>query len=255
MAKSWLEAQAKEKAFWTRIYVEKKADIRSYMPIDSEVAVDFMTKTLYRHHMNVRTLDGKTVADIGCGPYGILFGLQRSNHVFVEPPTMIGVDPLMDFYMSSVGLLHREDNLELHQAQAEALPIADASCDYVFCVNALDHMEHPARSVAELHRIVKPGGLCAVSLHTVTRPFSPVHRALKYVDSNHPHHFTVRRVRALLAQHFDDAEVTYIASITEDQPEFALKYALRSTNKPLAVLRWLSTFVLQSVYLNCRKRV
>ena len=253
MAKSWMEAQAKEKAFWTRIYVEKQPDIRSYTPIDSEIAVDFTIKTLRRHRMDLRALDGKTVADIGCGPYGILFGIQRSSRVFVEPPALIGVDPLMEFYLSSIGLLRREGNLELHQAQAEALPIADSSCDYVFCVNALDHMEHPARSAAELHRILKPGGLCGVSLHTVTRPFNPVHRWLKYVDSNNPHHFTVARVRALLAQQFDDVEVTCVLSMIEDQPEFALRSVLRSANRPMAVLRWLSTFVLQSVYFNCRK--
>jgi len=40
----------------------------------------------------------------------------------------------------------------------------------------------------------------------------------------------------------------------EDQPEFALSSALRSTNRPMAVLRWLSTFVLQSVYFNCKRR-
>src|SRR5262249_24510505 len=68
MAKNWMEAQAKEKAFWTRIYVEKQPDIRSYTPIDSEIAIDFMIKTLRRHRVDVRALDGKTVADIGCGP-------------------------------------------------------------------------------------------------------------------------------------------------------------------------------------------
>ena len=252
MAKNWTEAQAKEKAFWTRIYVEKQADIRSYMPIDDAIALDFTQKTLRRHRLEVEAFDGKTVADIGCGPYGILYGLQHAR--FARPPSLIGVDPLMDFYVSSIGLLRPGAGLALHQAQAEALPLTDASCDFVFCVNALDHMERPALAAAELRRIVKPGGLCGVSLHTVTRPFNPVHRVLKYVDSNHPHHFTVRRVRAMLAEQFDDVELTYVASMLEDQPEFALSSALRSTNRPMAVLRWLSTFVLQSVYFNCKRR-
>ncbi|HMG22716.1 MAG TPA: methyltransferase domain-containing protein [Kofleriaceae bacterium] len=254
MAKNWTEAQAKERAFWTRIYVDKQVDIQSYMPIDSAIAIDFMTKTLRRHRVELRALDGAVVADIGCGPYGILYGLQRSRHAFARPPALIGVDPLMDFYVSSVGLLRPGGELQLHEARAEALPIGDASCDYVFCVNALDHMEQPARSAGELHRILKPGGLCGVSLHTITRPFTPVRRWLKYIDSNHPHHFTVARVRAMLTEQFDDVEVTYVAPMLEDQPEFALRHAVRSPNKPMAVMRWLSTFVLQSVYLNCRKR-
>src|SRR6185295_18455977 len=102
MAKNWAEAQAKEKAFWTRIYVEKQADIRSYMPIDDAIAIDFTGKTLRRHRLDVEAFDGKTVADIGCGPYGILYGVQQSSARFARPPSLIGVDPLMEFYVSSI---------------------------------------------------------------------------------------------------------------------------------------------------------
>jgi ubiquinone/menaquinone biosynthesis C-methylase UbiE len=254
MARSWTEAQERERAFWARIYVERQPDIQTYMPVRPEVAIDFTALTLGRHRLELAALDGKTIADIGCGPYGILYGILHAPRPFAHPPVLIGVDPLIDFYVSDIGMLRPGDQLQLHQAQAENLPIADDSCDFVFCVNALDHMEHPARCVDELHRIMKPGGVCGISLHTVTRPFSPAHRLLKYVDSNHPHHFTLGRVRALLAKRFARVEVTYIASVLEDQPEFALSSVLRSPNKPLAVLRWLSTFVLQTVYFTCEKR-
>jgi SAM-dependent methyltransferase len=255
MARNWTEAQERERAFWERIYVEKRDDIRSYQPIDRDIAIDFTTKTFRRHHLSLSAVDGKTVADIGCGPYGVLYGILQSRSQFARPPVLIGVDPLMEFYITKIGLLRREDDVELHQGRAEALPIADASCDFVFCVNALDHVDDPVRSIEDLHRITRPGGLCAVSLHTVTRLFSPVHPILKYVDSNHPHHFTVERIRKLLAFRFAKVEVSHIATMTQDQPEFAFKYILRSPNKPVAFLRWISTFVLQSVYFNCVKFV
>jgi ubiquinone/menaquinone biosynthesis C-methylase UbiE len=156
----------------------------------------------------------------------------------------------MDFYISQIGLLTREQ-MELHQGQAESIPLPDSSCNYVFCVNALDHVERPEPAAKELARITK--GLCLVSLHTVKPLFGPVHPVLKYVDSNHPHHFTLERVQRILAAHFDAVRVTHIATMTDDQPEFALKYFWRAKNKPTALLRWMSTLVLQSVYFNCEK--
>jgi hypothetical protein len=92
-------------------------------------------------------------------------------------------------------------------------------------------MERPAHAAAELRRIVKPGGMCGVSLHGDAR--SARHRVLN-TRHNHPHHHGAPRPRALLAEQFDDVELTYVASMLEDQPEFALSSALRSTNRPMA---------------------
>jgi ubiquinone/menaquinone biosynthesis C-methylase UbiE len=257
MAKDWPEAQQKEQEFWTRwaanVVGETPGKTEKAPPIATDRAVDFARTTLARHHLTFKALDGKTVADIGCGPYGIIHGILNSGEAFAKRPILIGVDPLMDMYESKIGILRRQENVQLHAAKGESLPLADASADYVFCVNALDHVEAPESVVKELHRIVKPGGLCGVSLHTVTTPFSPVRRFLRYVDTNHPHHLTVEFVRRLLAKYFDRVEITHIANLTEDAPSFAFKYLFSAPNKPLALMRWMSTFILQSACFNCWK--
>ncbi len=254
MAKDWNEAQTKERDFWKNIYVEKVNDIKSYTPISKEASIAFSRKTLNRHQLDFQDLSGKVVADIGCGPYGIILGIDnQSEDSFKDKPLLVGVDPLMDFYISDIGLLKNKDNIQLHNAQGESIPIDNSSCDYVFCVNVIDHVQNPEDCVAELYRITKSGGMCGVSLHMVTPLFSPFTSILKYVDANHPHHFTFKKADNLLSNYFEKVSVSYMATMLEDQPEFAFENIFKLPNKVRAIKRWSSTFILRSAYFNCWK--
>ncbi len=50
------------------------------------------------------------------------------------------------------------DNVKLKQAELSAVPLADATCDVAFCILALGYTENPAAVVAEMRRLLKPGG-------------------------------------------------------------------------------------------------
>lgn len=71
MAKNWAEAQQNEQSFWLRWAGQSQPDETPKPPITVERAVDFARVTLERFGVSFRALDGKTVADIGCGPYGV----------------------------------------------------------------------------------------------------------------------------------------------------------------------------------------
>jgi Methylase involved in ubiquinone/menaquinone biosynthesis len=247
MAKDWPEAQQKEQAFWSR-WADNSPQL-----VSSEHAVERSLKSLDRIGLALQDLNGKTVAEIGCGPYGVLLGILKLSESFASPPVLIGIDPLMDFYRSKIGLLDGQDGLQLYNAKAEDLPLPEACCDFVFCFNALDHVEAPAQVVQELHRITRPGGRCAVALHAVTPCFAPVRRWLRYIDTNHPHHLTAGEVYRLLDRNFDRVERTRTITLTEDHPSFGFRSLFSASDKKMALLRWGSTFVLQTVCFSCRK--
>lgn len=46
----------------------------------------------------------------------------------------------------------------------ECLPLPDACLDAVECPAVLEHVRHPQRAVAEIHRALKPGGLVYVAV-------------------------------------------------------------------------------------------
>jgi SAM-dependent methyltransferase len=46
---------------------------------------------------------------------------------------------------------------------AYALPYADGSVDSILCWAVIEHLEFPERAVAEMHRVLKPGGLALLN--------------------------------------------------------------------------------------------
>jgi SAM-dependent methyltransferase len=104
----------------------------------------------YRHLDDIRALvpmDASTrVLDVGCGITGVLH--------FV-PGRRVGVDPLAERYKT---VYTYPPEIEIRKAYAESLPFEDASFDVVFSSNMIDHVEDPVRMVAEVQRVLRPGG-------------------------------------------------------------------------------------------------
>lgn len=91
-----------------------------------------------------------TVVDVGCGerPYEPLFEGRAARYVGVDITSGPNVDVV---------------------APAEELPFQSESFDCVVCSQMLEHAEDPARVLAELHRVLRPGGVAFVSTHGVIR--------------------------------------------------------------------------------------
>lgn len=58
------------------------------------------------------------------------------------------------------------------QATGEALPFADASVDALFTVATLEHIPHPARALAEIDRVLRPGGRALLYPAWYVRPWA-----------------------------------------------------------------------------------
>ncbi|NIV36293.1 MAG: methyltransferase domain-containing protein [Anaerolineae bacterium] len=54
-------------------------------------------------------------------------------------------------------------NVETHIADAYHLPLDDASVDRAFLVSVLPEITDRARALAELHRVIEPGGLLSIT--------------------------------------------------------------------------------------------
>jgi len=97
------------------------------------------------------------VLEVGSGAHGLIFFFGSSRGV--------GVDPLAAHYrLLFAGWQGRAPTLA---AVGEALPFPSGAFDVVLCDNVIDHAERPAAIVAELARVLAPGGLLyfAVNVH------------------------------------------------------------------------------------------
>jgi ubiquinone/menaquinone biosynthesis C-methylase UbiE len=92
---------------------------------------------------------GKRILDLGCGPRGSLEWAHNAAE-------RVGLDPLVPAY--------RKLGIDRHQmtyvhAPAEKIPFPDAYFDVVCSFNSLDHVDDLMQTIAEIKRVVRPGGL------------------------------------------------------------------------------------------------
>lgn len=253
MALSWKYAQKSEKAFYDRIYKKGKYDINSYRPVTNEECVTFSKKTIERFGYTFNKLKGKVLADVGCGPYGIVRGIvlyAGTNKSL--PERMYAIDSLMETY-KKYGLLKNNDVTELINSKAESIPLDAQSCDYVFCTNAIDHVDKPESVIKEAKRICSQEGTFCMSLHVVNTPFGWMCPFLFLVDKNHPHHFRKNTILKLARKYFTRVTVCNRVSVLEDQPEFKFTNIFKAKHKLRAIKRWVSTLIFSSIYMKCEK--
>lgn len=100
---------------------------------------------------NDEFLQGKVVADFGCGPRGSLAWTDM-------PQTKIGIDVLATKYLEEFGEEMISHNMIYVVSTEEKIPVPSGYVDYLFTLNALDYVLDLDKMIKELLRILKPGG-------------------------------------------------------------------------------------------------
>jgi SAM-dependent methyltransferase len=145
-------AQAVEhRASWGRslrlfrvFLVEQSDPDRFYSALASDSAV---------HVDSYRALAGATLLDVGGGPGFFARAFEDRGAVYFA----------VDADAGEMRLHGRQPGPRTVQASGEALPFGDDSFDVVYSSNVLEHVVDPWRLADEMVRVVKPGGIVAVS--------------------------------------------------------------------------------------------
>ena len=93
-------------------------------------------------------LQGKVVADFGCGPRGSLCWAEIANE-------RIGIDLLVEGY-KRFGISHH--NMRYVQSTETNIPLPSACIDFLFSLNAMDHVADFSTMSAECVRVLASGG-------------------------------------------------------------------------------------------------
>ncbi len=164
---SWVEegelsAKGSELKYWQKSGLDKGTHIYS--------------KYLQLFGLTSEHLARLVIADFGCGPFGGIFS------VLPQLSAAYPIDVLADEY-------NAWGNCAYPIVPFDGAPtsVPEGSCDYAFCLNAIDHTPYPELIVAELWRILKPGGLVYLHVHLRTQ---------EQVNKLHPIPWEEKDVRA-----------------------------------------------------------
>jgi ubiquinone/menaquinone biosynthesis C-methylase UbiE len=92
----------------------------------------------------------KKVLEVGCGTGAFISRLDASP--------AIGMD-----VSSQACQIARDRGVRVCVAPGESLPVRSSSFDIVVCCEVVEHVESPQRVLAEIHRVLKEGGLLLIS--------------------------------------------------------------------------------------------
>ncbi|HEU4411541.1 MAG TPA: bifunctional 2-polyprenyl-6-hydroxyphenol methylase/3-demethylubiquinol 3-O-methyltransferase UbiG [Polyangiaceae bacterium] len=137
-----------------------------------------------------RAFGGRPVdaLDVGCGA-GFL-----SNYLAARGHRVSGLDASAE----SLEVARRHDpsrSVDYRLGDALALPYPDASFDVACAMDFLEHVEHPARAVAEIARVLRPSGL--FFFHTFNRnalAYLVIIKAVEWFVKNTPRDMHVLRL-------------------------------------------------------------
>lgn len=105
-----------------------------------------------RDHLGSQ-LAGAVVLDVGAS--GGIIDAYLAGHV----RCVVGID-IDTKAIRAAHAAYTKDDLHFAQADAMSLPLADNSVDVVICAHVYEHVPDATRLMAEIHRVLRAGGVC-----------------------------------------------------------------------------------------------
>ncbi len=133
--------------------------------------------------------DGERVLDVGCGTGSLTFALPE----FADIGAVTGID-YAQVYVDYAHARNTDPRITIGRGDACALPFADGTFDRAFSMLVLQFIPDGARAVAEMRRVVRPGGTVTAA---VWDAFSGMPFARIIWDTAAVLHPTMPRPRAL----------------------------------------------------------
>jgi ubiquinone/menaquinone biosynthesis C-methylase UbiE len=126
--------------------------------------------------------DGDLILDCACGR-----GFYLNMFRYVSACRLVGLEldwPVIQKAKRNVGHLPR---IMLNNANTYALPYADNRFDAVILSEILEHVERDVDCLREVWRVLKPGGVAAITVPNANYPFwwDPINKTLETVFHTH----------------------------------------------------------------------
>lgn len=123
----------------------------------------------------VQPQDDSVILDIPCGR-----GFYLNMFRYVSNCTIIGAEldwPIIRKAQANIGHL----NIPLHNTDIYALPYASNTFDAVILSEILEHLDDDGAALREVYRVLKPGGVVAITVPHANYPFwwDPINKSLE----------------------------------------------------------------------------
>jgi ubiquinone/menaquinone biosynthesis C-methylase UbiE len=133
----------------------------------ARLLLDFQTLTIYKYlRKQIPAMKGKLL-DVGCGngPFEYLVNNKTCQYTGIDIADADNFD---------------YKNSKIITFDGENIPFADNSFENIICTEVIEHIENPSKIIGEMYRVLKPNGLCIVTLPWSARVHFAPHDYCRY---------------------------------------------------------------------------
>lgn len=191
----WKIAQAAEIRWWRR-YLDKK-DKGEYLTWKKNYWHRFLKRT------GLRIENGARILDAGCGPAGI-FTILTQYHI-------TAIDPLLEDYVQQLAHFDINDypGVSFNQITIESFEESNAF-DYIFCLNAINHVADIDLAMDRLIKALLPGGTLVLSIDAHNYGWLKRIFQLLPGDVLHPQQYDLEDYQLMLRKRKCDIKASYL---------------------------------------------
>lgn len=136
----------------------------------------------------------RRILDVGCGTARLL----RQARQLYPHTHMVGVDVAWQMLWSAAAATPTALTIRYVRTVAERLPFASHRFELVFATMSLRHWANPTAGIAEIERVLIPGGVLVVADVFPTLP--PARRTVRLLPRRHRSHLPPQLAAALTAR-------------------------------------------------------
>lgn len=181
----WKIAQAAEIRWWKN-YLRKK-DKNDYLTWKRQYWLKFLEQCDLAVPAQAQCLDA------GCGPAGIF--------TILDTQQVTAIDPLLDQYQH----LEHFNQQDYPNVQFQTMPLEQLAVvehyDYIFCLNAINHVADLTKCWQALMQAAKPGGTLVISIDAHNYSFFKRLFRLLPGDILHPHQYDLKEYQSMVTQY------------------------------------------------------
>jgi SAM-dependent methyltransferase len=177
-------------------------DVSPHAPGTREFFADLDAYHFEKLHHLLRLVDfdawrGRDVLDVGCGAGVEVVRFARGGARVTGVDIAASAVELTRQNLAQQGLTAR-----LEAADGEALPLPDASFDFVYAHGVMQYTSDAGRLVAEVHRVLRPGGLAMFQAYNRVSWLNLLSKVMKvpleHEDAPVLRRYSIQELRALL---------------------------------------------------------
>jgi SAM-dependent methyltransferase len=126
--------------------------------------------------------DGDLILDMPCGR-----GFYLNMFRYVSQCRLIGADLDWDVLLKAQRNVGHLPDMILNRANIYTLPYPATTFDAVILSEVLEHIEHDVDGLREIYRVLKPGGVVAITVPNANYPFwwDPINKTLETLFNRH----------------------------------------------------------------------